>query len=322
VTPTEPDTSFSIAIHAANRLRYIDVLLRSLEKNSCFEHELVIVADGADKLLVRDEHSLGDYRHVSEYFDQLESKHEVRIIPTETSHVREYGETAPNLIEWFRSWHEGLNIGLAQANREWVLMGVQDDMYFAPNWDLNLHKWLCHRPQTDWLAPVSAYTYSLGPEITEASRTTHCYPPYFERYNTATDTVERFEGRSNDLHMTVREDLFFSWLKTAGFLKPGKAVLERGGIRRCAGEAPTLIRKSLFLEMGSYDLSAFSNTNADLCLDLDNKLGAHGYSKLAVQDSFTLQLYNPLLFDEGARGGLGGTFDFDAALEIFVPENA
>ena len=97
---------FSIIIPTFNNLQYLKLCLKSLKKNSNFEHEIIIhVNDGSD----------GTYDYVSKN----------KLIHT-------YTKENVGLCT-------GVNLASEKASTNYILYS-HDDMYFCPGWDVELSK--------------------------------------------------------------------------------------------------------------------------------------------------------------------------------------
>ena len=93
---------FSIIIPTLNNLEYLKLCINSIQKNSTFEHEIIV-------------HNNGEVEPAKSYLDQN------KILYTET--------------KYNAGICEGVNIGAKKATTKYIVY-AHDDFYFLPGWDI------------------------------------------------------------------------------------------------------------------------------------------------------------------------------------------
>lgn len=105
VSKSNSDLVFSIIIPTWNNIEYLKLCINSLVKNSIFKHQLIIVVnEGVDGTI--------DWLKQQNKYDFIVAKENIGIC-------------------------YGLNIGRSLVKSDYLVY-ANDDMYFLPNWDLNL----------------------------------------------------------------------------------------------------------------------------------------------------------------------------------------
>ncbi len=97
---------FSIIIPTINNLKYLKLVIKSLIKNSKFEHEIIV-------------HLNGDDSDTLDYLKKFKIK---------------YTTTKTNV-----GLCSGVNLATKISNKDYIVY-AHDDMYFLPGWDLELKK--------------------------------------------------------------------------------------------------------------------------------------------------------------------------------------
>lgn len=116
--PTVEDEGFSLILPTFSAVKELDLCLLSLKKNSRLRHELIILVDtGKDRGTIN--------------FDIIRTLNKHRL----SFHVS-YFVNSQNLGP-YGSWNRGAHL----ASRD-ILAFITDDQYFAPDWDINIKKYI------------------------------------------------------------------------------------------------------------------------------------------------------------------------------------
>ena len=299
---------FAIPLHTHDRPRCLDQVLTSLEKNSVHKHDVFLAMDRIDAASP----SLGfgvvgeTNRDTINRWRDFDGDH-VKV------HAFEWHASAQAVegTHWTLMWAEAMQAGVEVGDNEWVLIGAQDDMYFAPNWDINLIK---HMQASTWLVPVTIASFHVDAESMvplsagAATGQARTYWTYLDKTNLLTKQIMPILDRRPVPDLVIRESDFCAWIAWVGLFKPGVTVDEPGGARIRAAFCPMLLPRALFVDFGGLALHKWHPHYNDLMIDLDDRLGAAGYSKRAAQDSFVLNAWSPIEFDPSMRGGPTGPF--------------
>lgn len=320
---------FAIPIHICNRPRFLVHCLESLKKNSFYKHDVILIADRTDKnpkltLTFPNEACKADALYAETTDTGLytvEYLEKWRDYNDEHLHVSIINWTSPYApTNWMDAWGGALNYGIKNSDNEWILTGVQDDNYFAPNWDLNIAKYIPENltDKLRWFAPITVFAFPITgtPHILKDNEEDKKFCAYREypvlRERTTGNIVHRVDRSTLSLrNMVIYETDFCTWLIRTGVVKPKRVIAEPGGHRLRAGECPTLMHRSLWNEVGGYTPGSIVKKLGAPTFELDDRMKK--FMKVAPQDSVVLNTFHDIIFDKSIRGGVGGLFDFGAA---------
>jgi len=276
------EVKFSLTLYVRERPRTVRMFLDSLEKNSYWSgHEVLWVADpewvnpsdpnpngaGCDPYTDDGPISMkawlekygGRYRRIS-----------IKVVEGWNARTwRRHGRERKKVIDVCR----GFNFAVRNAlQTEYVITSMACDMYWAPNWDVNLAKWL---DKGDMIVPryVEPHRYELG-------------RPTLQRSGSADLLfLEPWQSQEREFLSIVQEKIF----------RPGVAICESPRHRIWSHSIAITLSRETFEKIGGFrELPHPESTD----LMFDDDAGRYPLVKVIPMDCFAIHgtVYVPSMF--------------------------